>query len=103
MTLATRRSKLRLYTKMTLYRDKYRVETARLPSWDYSESGWYFVTVCTHGHRCSLGSVDGGVFQPSRVGDVARLHWEAIPLHYGDVSLDGFVIMPNHVHGIVIL
>jgi len=88
---------------MTLYRDKYRVETTRLPAWDYSENGWYFVTICTQGHRSSLGSVDHGVFRPSPVGETAKLHWEAIPSHYDDISLDGSVLMPNHLHGIVIL
>jgi len=88
---------------MTLYREKYRIETTRLPGWDYSENGWYFVTICTQQHKCSLGSIDCGVFRPSRVGEIARSHWEAIPAHYGDVSLDGFVLMPNHLHGIVVL
>jgi putative transposase len=103
LALAMRPSKLRLYTKMTLYRDKYRVETTRLPAWDYSENGWYFVTVCTQQRECSLGSIDSGVFRPSPVGEIAGSHWQAIPSHYEDVSLDGFVLMPNHLHGIVVL
>ena len=88
---------------MTLFRDKYRIESARLPTWDYSEAGWYFVTICTHHRQCTLGSVSQGLVCPSGIGQAAQRQWEAIPSHYEDVSLDAFVLMPNHLHGIVIL
>ena len=75
----------------------------RLAGYDYRQAGAYFITICTHRRYCILGSVIGGVFQPTVSGNLAAACWRALPSHYPNVALDAFVIMPNHVHGILML
>lgn len=65
----------------------------RLPAWDYRERGAYFVTVCTHERRCTLDN-------PS-IRAIVLEAWQGIPDHFRTVDIDEFVIMPNHVHGII--
>jgi REP element-mobilizing transposase RayT len=86
-----------------LYRDKYRVESARLKGWDYTADGWYFVTVCTRGRECFFGEIVDWRMWLSNIGDTALRYWKDIPNHSANASLDAFVIMPNHLHGIVII
>jgi putative transposase len=86
-----------------LYRNRYRIESARLKGWDYASHGWYFVTVCARNRECFFGEVMGGRMRLSEIGDVARRYWEEIPHHSGNVRLDAFVVMPSHVHGIIII
>jgi putative transposase len=88
---------------MTLYRKKYRVETTRLGAWDYSSHGYYFVTLCTKGHRCCLGNVVAGEMVLLDLGHAAQDCWIAIPDHFPFATVDESVVMPNHVHGIVII
>ncbi len=88
---------------MSLFQGKYRVESARLRHWDYAGAGWCFVTICTRGGECFLGNVVDGDMHLSPIGEIARQYWAEIPHHFRNVELDSFVIMPNHVHGIVII
>ena len=57
---------------MTLFKDKYRVESTRLPEWNYASGGYYFVTVCTHEKICCLGDINDGVMVLSPQGVIAR-------------------------------
>lgn len=75
----------------------------RLPGYDYAAPGAYFVTICTAGKECLLGDVSEGDMALSDAGRVAAYCWEALPRHFGRLELDAFVVMPNHVHGILIL
>jgi putative transposase len=88
---------------MTLFRNKYRIESTRKRGWDYSSPGYYFVTICTLGKEKSFGDIHDDVVQLSRAGIIADQQWKEIPGHYTTVSLDEFEVMPNHVHGIIIL
>jgi len=88
---------------VTLYRNKYRVETARLPAWDYSSHGYYFVTICTKGKQYFFGDVLDATMVLSDLGRTACDCWAAIPEHFPLVTVDEFVVMPNHVHGIIII
>lgn len=88
---------------MTLFRNQYRVETARKPGWDYSLPAWYFVTVCTQDKKPYLGRVIDERVDLSLVGEQAQTYWREIPSHYKNVVLDEFVVMPNHVHGILVI
>ena len=88
---------------MTMYRNRYRVETTRLAGWDYSSHGYYFVTICTEGKQCSFGDVVDAAMVLSDLGRAAHDCWAAIPDHFPAVTLDEAVVMPNHVHGIVII
>ena len=75
----------------------------RLPGFDYTRLGAYFVTICMHNRLCLLGEVVDGCVRLSEAGRFARDAWEHLPMHYPHVRLDAWVIMPNHVHGIVCL
>ncbi|HEU0114187.1 MAG TPA: transposase [Thermomicrobiales bacterium] len=75
----------------------------RLVGYDYSQAALYFVTVCTHGREPVLGEIVAGQLQPSLAGHAAARAWEALPNRFPAVDLDAFAIMPDHVHGIVIL
>jgi len=80
---------------------KYRTETIRLAGWDYSQSGFYFVTICTKDRMCYLGNIVGGEMRLLRIGEIVRGYWLEIPEHFGGVFLDEFIVMPSHFHGIV--
>lgn len=86
---------------MTLFRKKYRVETIRRPNWNYAAPGYYFVTICTQERRYYFGNVRDAVMHLSEIGKSAEKQWQDIPNHYDNVTLDEFVIMPNHLHGII--
>lgn len=73
----------------------------RLLGFDYTRPGQYFITICTFQKRCFLGVIKDGRPLLSRIGKIARDCWYSIPDHFPDVNLDAFVIMPNHIHGIV--
>ena len=88
---------------MTLFRSKYRVETTRLRGWDYGAHAWYFVTICTRNRICSLGAVRQAQVRLSAVGEAAAEMWCQIPEHHENVGVDDYIVMPNHVHGIVII
>ena len=75
----------------------------RLPSYDYTQAGAYFVTVCVQERACLLGRIADGQMQESTAGQMVRTAWEQIPIQYPGVDIDQFVIMPNHVHGILVL
>lgn len=88
---------------MTLYKNKYRVESTRLKSWDYSSNGAYYLTICVNDRRCIFGNINKGKLNLSSLGQIAEQCWQEIPNHFPFVQLDEFVIMPNHVHGIIII
>jgi putative transposase len=82
---------------------KHHRRSLRLKGYDYSQSGAYFVAVCTKNREPLLGTIVDGEMRPSPVGEVSERLWREIPHHFSDMQLDEFVIMPNHVHGIIIL
>lgn len=83
------------------YQDKYRVASARLSGWDYGSNAAYFITICTHNRAHAFGEEIDGQVNLTRLGQAAWDCWHVIPEHFPFVVLDEFVIMPNHVHGIV--
>ncbi|RXQ88490.1 transposase [Ancylomarina salipaludis] len=85
------------------YQNKYRIASARLPGWDYGWNAAYFVTICTHGRKHYFGDIVNEEMQLSDIGHLAHKYWSEIPNHFPFVELDVFVVMPNHVHGIVII
>lgn len=86
---------------MTLYRGRYRVESARRPGWDYAAPGWYFVTLCTHRRARVLGMVLEGRVRLSEIGRIVADEWRRTPHVRVNVALDAWVIMPDHLHGII--
>jgi hypothetical protein len=88
---------------MTQDRKKHRRRSIRLPGYDYTSPGFYFVTVCVRGGECVLGEVAGGEMRLSDWGHVAGQYWRRIPDHFQRVELDAWVVMPNHMHGIIVI
>ena len=71
----------------------------RLKAYDYATANYYFVTICTHNKSCIFGSP----MNLSPIGKLAQALLEEIPVHFPGVVMDKYVVMPNHIHGIVIL
>jgi hypothetical protein len=88
---------------MRKHRGRYRPESQRLRDWDYDEPAWYFVTICTHGRRPYFGQVIGGEVDLSAGGKIVAEEWLKTPKIRTHVALDEFVIMPNHLHGILVI
>ncbi len=78
-------------------------QSIRLRDYDYSRIGAYFVTICAWQRECLFGEVMAGDVRLNNLGLMALECWNGIPSHFPQVELDAFVIMPNHVHGIIIL
>ncbi len=83
--------------------DKHHRRSIRLPGFDYTQQGAYFVTICTLRGRCLFGEVEDGDVVWNDSGRMVEAHWRAIPDHFRQVILDAFVVMPNHIHGIILL
>ena len=88
---------------MTLFKNKYRIESIRLQTWDYSSRGYYFITICVKNRIHALGYVNNGKMILSKQGQIVQEQWNDLINHYNDIELDAFVVMPNHVHGIIIV
>ncbi len=80
---------------------KHHRRSIRLKGYDYTQPGAYFITICTQNRECLFGEVVDGRMVLNELGQVARECWLAIPDHFPHSRLDEFVIMPNHVHGII--
>jgi REP element-mobilizing transposase RayT len=72
---------------MTLFKNKYRVESTRLPNRDYSQNGWYFVTICTYEREWLFGNVVNGQVHLSTIGQIAQKFWAEIPQHSKNTCL----------------
>ena len=75
----------------------------RLKGYDYSQAGAYFVTVCVQNRECLFGDVVDGGMRVDEHGRIAVESWEWLPRQYGYVDIDEWVVMPNHLHGILII
>lgn len=88
---------------MPLNKNKHHRGSIRLKGYDYASPGWYYITICTHSRECFFGDVNDGKMVSSQIGKTAKEYWLEIPDHFTHVELDEFVVMPNHIHGIVII
>lgn len=88
---------------LTKFKNKYRIETTRLRNWDYSSNGIYFITICTQNRRHYFGKIIHGEMQLSGIGRIAYNYFSEISNHYPFAIVDEFVVMPDHVHGIIII
>ncbi|MCP4375339.1 MAG: transposase [bacterium] len=78
-------------------------QSYRLKGYDYSGCGCYYITICTQYRKCLLGEVIDGEMVLNRSGRIARDEWLRSADVRSELRLDGFVVMPNHIHGIVFL
>jgi putative transposase len=81
----------------------HRRRSIRLRGFDYSSPGGYFVTVCTREQLPLFGEIIRSEMHLNEAGIMASHAWSELPLHYAHVSMDLFVVMPNHIHGIIVL
>ena len=86
-----------------IYRPIWSRRSPRLPYYDYSLAGAYFVTVCARGRECRFGDVVNGQMRTNVVGAIVDLVWRDLPTYCPSVETDWYVIMPNHFHGILLL
>jgi REP element-mobilizing transposase RayT len=82
--------------------ERYR-RSVRLAGYDYASSGAYIVTICTQSRACLLGDVRDGKMRPNDIGEVVREEWLRSATIRPEITLDAFVVMPNHAHGIVVI
>jgi len=83
------------------YLNKYRIPSNRLQGWDYGNNGIYFITICTANRECFFGEVINGEMQLNELGRIANKLWLEIPKKFSFIELGEFVIMPNHIHGLL--
>lgn len=83
------------------YKNKYRIPSTRLQNWDYGWEAIYFVTICTKDRIHYFGEIDNGEMKLSPIGAIADVLWYELRNHFDNIELDAFVVMPNHIHGII--
>lgn len=88
---------------MTLYKNKYRIKSSRLPGWDYSSAGYYFVTICAYMREPLFGNIFDKAIILSEYGKIVQEEWIKSVEIRKEIELDEFIIMPNHIHGIIII
>jgi len=76
-------------------------KSIRLKKYDYSNAGWYFVTICTQNRECLFGDIINNKMVLNQFSEIVNKYWMEIQNHFNNVELDEFVIMPNHIHGII--
>lgn len=86
---------------MDKFQNQYRIESARASRWDYSNSGFYFITICTHQRELFFGSVSNQIVILNEIGKIANVILHQIPQKFDFVILNRFVIMPNHIHVLI--
>ena len=82
---------------------KHHRRSIRLKGYDYSQAGAYFVTICINYGQCRLGEVRDGIMYPSSAGIMVAACWFALLERFPNIDLDVFTLMPNHVHGIIVI
>jgi putative transposase len=85
------------------YKNRYRISSTRLQNWDYGWNGAYFITICTDNRINYFGDIYNGKMQLSNIGVIANILWYEIKNHGKNIELGEFIVMPNHIHGILIL
>ncbi len=88
---------------MVYDRNKHDRRSIRLKGYDYAQAGAYFVTICTQHQGHIFGKVVNEEMRLNAAGRLVQSVWDGLPMHYPHVELDAFVIMPNHIHGVVVL
>lgn len=76
-------------------------KSIRLKDYDYSQPGYYFVTICARDRKEWFGEIKNGEMVLNPCGEIATHHWLGIPSHFTGIILDAYVVMPNHMHGII--
>jgi putative transposase len=83
--------------------EKHHRRSIRLKGYDYSQSGAYFLTVCTHNRELVLGEVVDGRMELNIYGRIVSARWCNLPRYHAHMELSAFVVMPNHIHSIIVI
>jgi len=83
--------------------EKHHRRSIRLKGYDYSQPGAYFITIVTQNRECLFGEIVDGDMRLNESGTCVVRWWEDIPHHFSGVDIDAFVVMPNHMHGIIVI
>ena len=86
-----------------LIKKKYKRRSIRLKDYDYSQPEAYFVTICTYNRECILGNIINGEMQINGFGKIVKNEWLKTAKIRKTIGLDEFVVMPNHIHGIIMI
>ena len=82
---------------------KHHRKSIRLQGYDYSQAGAYYVTIVTQWRECLFGEIIDGEMYINEYGEIVQKWWDEIPTHFPNTELGAFVIMPNHIHGIIFI
>ena len=83
------------------FKGKYRTKSMRMQGWDYASDGAYFITICVKDKEYDFGEVVNGVMGLSEIGKQVEILWRQIEEIHKNIFLDAFIVMPNHLHGII--
>ena len=87
---------------MKKYKNKYRSKSIRAEWWNYGNNGCYFITISVKDRQHHFGQIKNKIMCLNQIGSLAYRFWEDIPKHFPTIKLDAFIIMPDHMHGILI-
>ena len=79
----------------------YKRQSIRKKHFNYSQSAYYFITICTQNREHLFGEVINGNMILNKYGQIIKNYWSEIPHHFKQIKLDEFIVMPNHIHGII--
>jgi len=88
---------------MSMFKDKYLIESSRLKNWNYASGEHYFITICTKSRECLFGEITNGLMELSDMGQIALRQWNESFNIRKELSCDWFVMMPDHIHGIIVI
>lgn len=83
--------------------EKHHRRSIRLKGFDYGQPGAYFVTICAQNRECHFGAVADGQIRLNEAGQIIQAAWGELPSRFSNIAVDAFVVMPNHIHGIVLV
>ncbi|MFZ2154065.1 MAG: transposase [Candidatus Moraniibacteriota bacterium] len=83
------------------FKEKYKIKSARLKGYDYSQNGMYFITICTKNREEFFGEIKNGEMALNEIGKIVKEEWLQTSIIHPNILLDEWIIMPNHIHGII--
>jgi hypothetical protein len=83
--------------------ERYKRQSLRLKGYDYTKSGAYYVTICTQKRQCLLGTIHDGKMVLNHAGELVQKIWNDLSKKCPEMVIDEYIIMPNHVHGIIFI
>ncbi|MGE3063189.1 MAG: hypothetical protein AB7T10_06095 [bacterium] len=85
------------------YRGEYSTQSQRLKAWNYVWGGYYFITIYTKNRKEYFGRIESAGMHLNEMGKIVRNNWLEIPCYFDNARIDEYIVMPNHLHGIIML